>query len=146
MGVRSFLQLDREQQFQWIETLIMGQNPRLRVGERMRGPVGVFKNGVCVAPSDPFLPDALQETLATSTVQALSLDSPMLDGHPWLAIDVGTHNWLHLYDVCAEHPFTGFSAGDALPVVFGKTRFNVQLTEQIVIEHTCIVVRFALSK
>lgn len=146
MGVRSFLQLDREQQFQRIETLIIGQHPRLRIGERMGGPVGVFKNGAPYTPSASFLLDALQETPATSAVQALSLDSPMLEGHPWLAIDVGTHNWLHLYDVCAEHPFTGFSVGDALPVVFGKTRFNVQLTEQLVIEHTRIVVRFALSK
>ena len=146
MDIRSFLQLDREAQFRWIENLVMGQNPRLRIGERMSGPVGVFKNGrTYTSPVTLHLED-LHASPATTMVRQHVLDSALLDGHPWLDIDVGTNNWLHLYEVNIEHPFTGFSAGDQLPVSYGRARFTVPLTEDMIVEHTQIVIRVGFSK
>lgn len=146
MNVREFLQLEGEEQVRWIENLIMGQNPRLRIGERMTGPIGVFRHGKeYVLPKENPL-DAFIDSPETVTVRTIALDSMALDGHPFLDIQVKDNNYLHIFTVDRSDPFQRYSQGDLLPVRFGDVQLSMPLTDELILKHTRILVRFALSK
>lgn len=136
----------------WVGNILLYQNPRLRFGANMTGPVDVFKNGQKVTNTQRF--DAVTEMIygggTTVSARIIRLTQPeVLDGHPWVDIKAGDNNWLHMYQVSEITPFgENVQPGELIPVVYGDgaAKLRIPLTQAIIDENTEFLVRFALSK
>lgn len=145
MDIRTFLTLTAEERMVWVENLVLSQNPRLRKGERMIGPIGAYKHGKTYVPtytaSEMLTPDVV-------TVQAKEylLTDDNIDGHPFLDIDVGGNNFLHMYEVKPRCALGEVQVGDVIKLTWCQAFVNVTVTQQMIDEHTTFIARFALSK
>ena len=150
MDIPTFMQLTDEERARWVEKLVMGQHGRLRVGERMEGPVGLFKHGRKFVPSSELTSaeEFLDPTIGLTTVMAKQyvLTDATVDGHPHLDIDVGTNNYLHLYEVLHVCDLGDVKAGDVVKMHCGKAKVNVEVTQQMIEDHSHFIFRMAFSK
>jgi transcription elongation factor len=67
-----------------------------------------------------------------------------LDGHPWVSINVGQFNYIHMYTVELVSPFNNFQPGDLVEVYHCEAKVSVTLTQQM-IDDTTVVARLGLS-
>lgn len=145
MDIRTFLILSPEERMNWVENLVVAQNPRLRKGERMSGPVGVFQYGRTYVPRFETAEDFTAPEVSTVQAKAYILNEHNIDGHPMLDVEVDKYNYLHMYEVIPSCPL-GMNVGDIIKTSYGKVKIDVVLTKELIEQHTVFIARFALSK
>ncbi len=146
MDIRTFLTLSTEERMDWVENLVVAQNPRLRKGERMTGPVGVYQFGRTYVPRFETPEDFVAPDVGTVQAKAYLLNNDNIDGHPFLDIDVGSNNYLNLYEVVPSCIFGTSQVGDIIKTSYGRIKVDVVLTQELMEQHTTFLARFALSK
>jgi hypothetical protein len=136
---RQFAQKD------WIANLLIGQNPRLRRGADMFGPVMLAYNGRTVSESsyNPFEAASYKGTAIKA--HKMQISEEQLDFHPW--IDMPEQgNWLHMYNIELRSPFAGMVPGDFIQMPYRDTSVTVELTQSMIDETTTIWISFGISK
>ena len=128
----------------YVANVIIGQNPRLRRGDDMTGPVSSFKRGSVAGPEDGGIPQ---------TALSLCVDpQDLFNFHPYLKIpQIG--DWLHMYLVQETSPvFSGLHVGAEIDVEYSdgagylpKYKTKTFLTQDMIDATTKIMIRYCLS-
>ena len=128
----------------YVGNLIIGQNPRLRLGDNMPSPACRFFDGRISSDegTEPHLDPP--GTLVTSKVLTASV-AQILNYHPFLRFDAGEYNYLHMFTVDLVHPFEPAQAGDLISATYNSISLKVPLTQQQIDEHTVVQIRYSLS-
>jgi hypothetical protein len=135
-------------QMNWVANTIIGQNPRLLRGDNIPGPVSMVCNGryspepVLQNPLEWNSPD-LRVAVEQKTIKATV--EQVLTGHPWLDIEVGKHNYLHMRGVLLSGPFANKKPGDLVRAHIGSLPIDVALTKDHIDATTYFVISYALS-
>lgn len=152
MTLTDFRNLSQEEQLRYVELLLLGQNPHLRVGDRMEGPVQAFKRGKTFIAFGDMVPK-LSEAVR---IQVQPQD--ILDGHPFVNHELLLEgNWLHLYTVSLSKPFGSIEVGSPITVFF-QDQFSyagtpvpsnlctdIILTQEMVDAETTVNIQFCVS-
>lgn len=132
----------------YVAQVIIGQNPRLRRGDDMTGPVAAIRKGKQYSGS-LATPD---EGPQPKTISARAISVPpeqLFDFHPWL--DVLAGDFLHMYQVEIVNGFGDRKVGDRVRVKFDPNEFEggayvyIPLTQDMIDQTTRIVIRFGIS-
>lgn len=140
-------------QMDFVGRLISDQNPRLRRGADMTGPIITFCEGQIPDEAERtrslFFPDQDVVHPLSTSVAAKSIRSTVkqvLEGHPFLELNVpDTANYFHLYEVQVLSDLGKHSAGDVIPVVINKHIVPVTLTQKMLDDTSYILIRIAFS-
>ena len=146
MDIRTFLTLSPQERVGWVENIVIAQNPRLRKGEHMTGPVGAYKHGRTYVPRYETAEDFERQDVVTVQAKGYLLTNDNIGGHPFLDIVVQDRNYLHMYDVVPSCRLGVISAGDTVKMLYGQAQVDVVVTQQMIEDHTTFTARFALSK
>jgi hypothetical protein len=129
----------------WIANILIGQNPRLRRGEDMTGPIMMCLDGKYVAdlPGYPYPPPPRPATPIKA--YKMQISEAQLDFHPWIDLPE-QGNWLHMYNVELRSPFMGMKPGDFVVMPYRDHSVTVELTQFMIDETTTIWIGFGISK
>jgi len=148
VNLNDFRSWSTDERNTWAANLIMCQHPRLRRGDDMNGPVGVFKNGKeWSSAQDPDY-DPLLFLNCGATITARSINATQqqfFDLHPWLDLGIETSNYLHIYCCEERSSFGDLAAGAMIPVQYADRKIRIPLTQQMIDDSTSILIRFGLS-
>lgn len=152
MSIAEFRNLGPEMRLRLIGHLIMAQHARLRRGDDMTGPVGLFQDGrhwsteTETFTSNILIPDDPRPT-AVQAYHLRATPEQVLDGHPFLHIPVNDNNYFHLYEVEVFSAFGDQKAGDMITATTGSGYvITVPLTQEMIDDSSFVLIRYALSK
>lgn len=129
----------------WVANLILGQNPRMRRGEDMTGPIMMCLNGKAVIEPSGYPFEDMRFRGTPIKTNKMQISEAQLDFHPWIDIPE-QGNWLHMYSVELRSPFMGMNPGDFVVMPYRDNSVTVELTQFMIDETTTIWISFGVSK